>query len=92
MSWGCHPDTLKMASAHHRAKELIGEIGTLDYLRAYRDEYQKEVSRNPMRGGDEYIASLDAAIQQWATGVYPDFTEIMVPGMIGTGPSDMRIN
>ncbi|MGF6282015.1 hypothetical protein ABH908_000498 [Pseudomonas frederiksbergensis] len=92
MGWGCHPDTLKMASAHHRAKNITGEVGTLEYLRAYRDEYRKEVTKNPMRGGVEYIASIDAAIQQWEAGDRPDFSEISIPGMIGTRPSDKHIH
>lgn len=83
MGWGCHPDTLTMASAHHRAKDITVEDGTLEYLRAYRAEYQKAVTKNPMRGGVEYIADIDDAIQQWESGVLPDFTEIPIPGMIG---------
>lgn len=92
MGWGCHPDTLSMASAHHRAKDITGEVGTLEYLRAYRDEYQKLITKNPMRGGVEYIASIEAAILQWETGVRPDFSDILIPGMIGTKPSDKHIH
>lgn len=50
MGWGCHPDTLTMASAHHQAKEIAGESGTLKYLRSYREEYQKAVSKGPNAG------------------------------------------
>lgn len=83
MGWGCHPDTLCVASAHHRAKEVAGDSGTLEYLIAYRDEYQKEISRNPMRGGTEYISSLDSVITKWKSGISPDFSEILIPGTIG---------
>lgn len=83
MGWGCHPDTLSMASAHHQAKDVAGEAGTLEYLRAYRDAYQEEVSRNPLRGGSEYIARIDAVIQHWSVGGQPDFCEVLIPGMVG---------
>ncbi|KZN20549.1 MULTISPECIES: hypothetical protein [Pseudomonas] len=83
MGWYCHPDTIAMASANGLARKVAGETGTLAYLRAYRDEYAKEVARNPMQGGVQYLASLEAAILIWELGDFPDFTECPVPGMVG---------
>jgi hypothetical protein len=82
MGWYCHPDTMAMASAHGRAREAAGEEGTLAYLRAYRDEYAKEVERSPMQGGAQYLASLEASILIWELGDIPDCTECPVPGMV----------
>ncbi len=81
-----------MASAHHQAKDVAGETGTLEYLRAYRDAYQEEVSRNPMRGGSDYIARIDAAIHHWSAGEQPDFSEVLIPGMVGTRSSAKTSN
>lgn len=81
MGWYCHPDTLTMASASGRAKEAAGEDGTLAFLRAYHAEYSKEVARNPMTGGVEYLESIEAAILLWEMGDVPDFIECPVPGM-----------
>lgn len=92
MGWGCHPDTLSMASAHHQATAIAGEAGTLEYLRTYRDAYQEEASRNPMRGGSEYIARIDAAIHQWSASEQPDFSELLIPGMVGTRSSAQTSN
>lgn len=36
---------------------------------------------SPLRGGGEYVASLDAAILLAELGDEPDFTECPVPGM-----------
>ncbi len=64
MGWGCHPDTMAIASAQHAAKQEVGETAdSLTYAKAYRNNYENQNKNNPgISGLDSYLAELDQNI------------------------------
>lgn len=72
MGWGSHPDTMCMVRAKRAASAVASDPESLEYLRAYRAEYGKIVEADGMRGGKEYLASIDKRIARWIANGGPE--------------------
>lgn len=63
MGYYCHPDTMAMSSASHRAKENAdGETNTLKYLKEYRKVYEEQNKGDRFAGLEGYLSELDKMI------------------------------
>ncbi len=64
--WYCHPDTMAMARARHKADKATSlSMHSLAWKKAYREAYSHEDDYGTERGRDSlhrYIAELDAEI------------------------------
>lgn len=64
MGYYCHPDTMAMSSASHRAKENAdGETNTLKYLKEYRKVYEEQNKGDRFAGLEGYLSELDNMIE-----------------------------
>jgi hypothetical protein len=68
MGWYTHPDTLTLAQARGVAMRSGHEEGSLGWLRAFRDAYERAAGGSYPESLAEFLAGLDRRIAEEAEG------------------------